>query len=185
MEAHQQCLLLGPCPAGAARVFLSPCEIATMAVIVRRQSGVKFIFVATVVMTGLCAGETIERRTLPPLAEGCCAGISLSFLCPTFSPLFPCRMRSCEWQQLPTEPGFSKVDPRSQNLEYRLRSQAFTCSIGLLLPEALPLTGRIEENTTCAPDPVSIAPRDIESLWMVLSCLVTLSLDPASRRRSG
>ena len=74
--------------------FLGPREIATMAVTVRGERRMKVIIVATVVISGCCAGETVERRTLPLLAEGCCAGFSLSFLCPAFSPLFPCGMRS-------------------------------------------------------------------------------------------
>ena len=74
--------------------FLGPREITTTAVTVRGERRMKVTIVATVVISGCCAGETVERRTLPLLAEGCCTGFSLSFLCPAFSPLFPCGMRS-------------------------------------------------------------------------------------------
>ena len=73
---------------------LGPREIATTAVTVRGERRMKVIIVATVVTSGCCDRETTARRTLPLLAEGCCAGFSLSFLCPAFSPPFPCGMRS-------------------------------------------------------------------------------------------
>ena len=74
--------------------FLCPREIATTAVTVQGERRIKVIIVATIVTSGCCDRETTARRTLPLLAEGCCAGFSLSFLCPAFSPLFPCGMRS-------------------------------------------------------------------------------------------
>jgi len=57
--------------------------------------------------------------------------------------------------------------------------------IYLLLPKPPSLTGRIAENTTCAPDPFNVAPRGIESLLTVLSCLVALSLDAMWNSKSG
>lgn len=46
----------------------------------------------------------------------------------------------------------------------------------VLHPGHLPLMGRIEENTICAPNPFNIHLRDTESLLMVPNCLVTILL---------
>lgn len=48
-----------------ARVYVGPCEISTIAVTMRGDWNIEFIFVTTTGITCCCAGETFEGRMLP------------------------------------------------------------------------------------------------------------------------